>query len=120
MVDTRNNNSKNNYCIQQRSYADSRNYLGYINGSYGEAYKPAYPCLGYTPSHMSWTNLSYNPVEIESSLFGINSTNLVNPQKPIVPHFKKVPYISFFNRVPLIMPKPLNASKTERPFPIPE
>ena len=45
--------------------------------------------MGITPSHMPREAFSKNSVEIESSLFGINSTNLVNPQQPIVSRINK-------------------------------
>ena len=32
--------------------------------------------------------LSGNPIEIESSLFGINSTNLVDPAPAVIPQLK--------------------------------
>ena len=120
MASTRNNNTPGNYCIQQRGYSLALKYDLYQNSQYGDAYKPAIPCLGYTPSHMPWNTLSNNPVEIESTLFGINSTNLVTPQPPVKPQLKTVPTKSFFQRIPLIMPKPLVIEARQRPFPVPE
>ena len=63
--------------------------------------------------------LSNNPVEIESALFGINSTNLVEPQPPVKAQLKSIPVKQFFQRTPLIMPKPLVIEHNQRPFPIP-
>ena len=64
--------------------------------------------------------LSYNPVEIEPSLFGINANNLVNPQPKVEPQLKTLPMKSFFDVQKVIMPEKLVVSKTQRPFPIPE
>ena len=119
MASTRNNNTKGNYCLQQRSYKLSREYTDYKNSQYGQAYSTAIPCLGITPSHMPWNTLSNNPVEIESALWGINSTNLVDPQPPVKPELKTVKMEPFFETTPLIMPKPLKVNKYQRPFPIP-
>lgn len=120
MASTRNNNCRGNYCLQQQSYRGGRDYLSYANSQYGHAYNPAIPCIGITPSHMPRDTLSSNPVEIESALFGINSTNLVNPQSPVVPQLKTVPEKTFFDRIPIIMPQPLIMEKHQRPFPVPE
>ena len=60
-----------------------------------------------------------NPVEIESYLFGINANNLVQPQPPVKPELHTIPEISFFNRLPIIMPKPLVVENKQRPLPIP-
>ena len=63
---------------------------------------------------------SHNSVEIESSLFGINATNLVNPQAPVQPKLKQLPEKSFFERLPMYMPEPLVVERNQRPFPTPK
>lgn len=120
MASTRNKNTKSDYCLQQRSYQSSRNYINYNYSQYGHAYDPAIPCVGYMPSHMPRDTLSSNPVEIESALFGINSTNLVEAQEPIIPKLRTVPMKQYFQRVPLIMPKSLVIENNQRPFPVPQ
>ena len=120
MASTRNNNTPGNYCLQQRGYSLALDYDLYKNSQYGHAYTPAIPSLGYTPSHMPRNTLSNNPVEIESTLFGINSTNLVSPTPPIRPKLKTVPEIEYFERTPMIMPQPLVMEGNQRPFPVPE
>ena len=88
------------------------------NAQNGRAYTDALPTLGYRPTYMSRESFSNNSVDIESALFGINSTNLVTPQAPVVPELKKLPECTFFDRLPLIMPTPLVIEKNQRPFPI--
>ncbi len=119
MASTRNNNTPNDYCLQQQSYKESRNYIDYQYASNGRAYKNAIPCMGVTPSHMPREAFSNNSVDIEGALFGINSTNLVNPQKPVNPNLKQLPEVSYFDRMQTIMPEPLVVEKNQRPFPIP-
>jgi hypothetical protein len=119
MASTRSNNTPGNYCLQQREYNLSEKYDLYKNSQYGSAYTPAIPCIGYMPSHMPRGTLSRNPVEIESALFGINSTNLVKPQAPVQPELKTIPMQQFFERMPLIMPQPLVIENNQRPLPIP-
>lgn len=120
MASTRNINTPSDYCLQQRSYRDACNYDLYKYSQYGHTPNPAFPCVGYTPSHMPRDTLSNNPVEIESALFGINSTNLVKPQPPAKPQLKKIPMKQFFQRTPMIMPNPLVMEHNQRPFPVPE
>ena len=119
MASTRNNNAPGNYCIQQRGYNLALKYDLYKNSQYGTAYTPAIPCIGYTPSHMPRNTLSNNPVEIESALFGINSTNLVNGSTKVVPQLNNLPFVSFFDRPNILMPNPLIIEKEQRIFPLP-
>jgi hypothetical protein len=118
MASTRNNNTPEDYRLQQRSYKCASKWIDYAHSSYGAPYRPAIPCLGITPSHMSRDTLSYNSIDIESYLRGTGSTNLVNPQGPIVPEFKKVDNVSFFERIPLFIPEPLVVLNNQRPYPI--
>ena len=98
MSSTRNNNTPENYRLQQRSYNLGYDYTDYAHSSYGTPYSVAIPCLGIMPSHMSRDTLSRNAVDIESFLRGTGSTNLVNPMVPVEPDLKTVDEISFFER----------------------
>lgn len=118
MSSTRNINTRGDYNLEQQSYNLSRNYSSYIFSAQGRAYQPSIPTIGLTPSRMPRNTLSSNPVDIESTLFGINSTNLVTPQKPIKPQLKKIPTSVFFDRLPVHMPKPLVIENNQRPYPI--
>ncbi len=120
MVHTRNNNTPGDYYEQQKSYKQSLDYNQYKYSQSGRAYHNALPCMGITPSHMPRDIFSQNSVDIESALFGINSTNLVNPQKPVVPELKYLPSVSYFKRIKTFMPEPLVVEKYQRPFPIPK
>ena len=62
--------------------------------------------------------LSHNSVDIETFLFGINSTNLVNPAPPLTPELKCLQQANVFNSTPIIMPVPQAIPKNQRPFPI--
>lgn len=119
MASTRNKNTRSDYCLEQRENSSIKTYNLYLNSQYGEAYKPALPTLGITPSHMPRNTLSHNPIDIESSLLGISSTNLVYNVEPANPQLKNIPDVSYFDRIPLLMPKPMVVEKHQRPFPIP-
>ena len=116
MASTRNNNTPGNYNLEQTKYYATRNYETFVNSQSGMAYKTALSTLCINPSHMPRETFSANPVDVESALFGINSTNLVSPQKPVNPELKTIPTISFFERLPMCMPKPLVIENKQRPY----
>lgn len=118
MASTRNINTQGDYGLEQNYYSLGRIYTGYKHASQGCAYQPSIPTIGITPGHMPRNTFSNNSVDIESGLFGINSTNLVNPQKPIKPELKRIPTSVFFDRLPVHMPKPLVIEHNQRPYPI--
>ena len=118
MASTRNINSRGDYTLEQQHFTLARIHNEYKYSAQGCAFKPSIPSIGLTPSRMARNTLSHNPVDIESMLFGINSTNLVNPQKPIKPELKRVPTSKFFDRLPVHMPKPLVIENEQRPYPI--
>lgn len=118
MTSTNNKNTPGNYNLQQRSFDLARIYNKFENSQYGKAYHETMPSVGIIPSHMPRDTLSYNPIEIESALFGINSTNLVSPRAPLQPKLKNVEVIDYFDRLPIIMPNPLVIENKQRPFPI--
>lgn len=120
MTSTRNKNTIGDYSIECNSYAKSRQWIQYPYSTYGQAYDVSMPSLGITPSRMPWNTLSNNPVDIENSLLGINSTNLVQPQPDVVPELKHIPMKPYFETIPLILPETFVASSIQRPFPIPK
>jgi hypothetical protein len=68
---------------------------------------------------MPWDTLSHNPADIESFLWGINSTNLVNPAPPLTPELKCLNTANVFKSKAVIMPVPQAISKYQRPYPAP-
>ena len=57
-----------------------------------------------------------NPIDIESFLFGINSTNLVKPEPILHPKLNQLPVLNIYPDKETIMPLPLVIEKN-RPFP---
>ena len=104
MASTRNKNNYNNYCHSQAELKKHRNYLVEPMKRINE--KSAYPNVGINaPQYMPNTLLSKDSVDIESRLFGINATNLVNPQAPMQPTLYKLPTVTFFERPYQIYPQ---------------
>ena len=110
MTSTRNKNTQGNYYLEQKSFS--------LMNKYDLAHNTSMPDIIYRPSFLPRETLSKNPIEIESLLFGINSTNLVEPKKPIKPQLKTLPTNKFFERNPIIMPKSLVIEKNQRPLPM--
>ena len=73
---------------------------------------------GLNPGQLPWTTLSYNSADIESFLFGINATNLVNPAPCFVPEIAQLDMTNIFNKGVTLMPEPLVVEKNQRPFPV--
>ncbi len=116
MTSTRNKNTITDYALEQASFIKLNNERLYINSAYGRPLQEHYPTIGYTPSHMSRDTFSNNPIEIESQLFGIGSSNLVIPCKAVNPLVKEVQFKDFFERKKeTIMPQPLVYNNNQRP-----
>jgi len=119
MASTRNKNTPGNYCLQQLEYSQSRQYTIYKNSFAGEAYDTKLPGNGLLPAQIPWNQMSYNAPDIESFLFGINSTNLVNPAPCLTPELKQLKSANVFEKSPIYIPEPLVVEKNQRPFPVP-
>ena len=119
MASTRNRNTPGNYCLEERQYKHSENYTLYPNSQYGAAYNTKLPGNGLLPAQIPWNKLSYNAPDIESFLFGINSTNLVNPAPSLVPELAKINSANIYKKSNTYIPEPLVIEKNQRPFPIP-
>ena len=119
MASTRNKNTAGNFCLEQRQNTNSEKWLLYTNGANGYAYDTKLAGYGLIQGPMPWDTLSHNPADIESFLFGINSTNLVNPAGPLTPEIKCLQSKDLFKRTDIIMPVPLVVPKNYRPFPLP-
>ena len=97
MASTRDINSKGNYCLEQKAIETTRSNLAFYNGPNGHAFDPAFPEL-YRQGYMPADNFSFNPTDIESQLFGIGSTNLIETKPITVPQFKTPTNVSFFKK----------------------
>ena len=119
MASTRNKNTSSDYCLEQKQNRQIFGYTEYNHSQYGAAYRNALPTVGIIPSHMPREAFSKNSVDIESALLGINSTNLVTPQTPVAAKLIPLPEVSYFERIPFILPNPLVVENKQRPFPVP-
>lgn len=114
MTSTRNNNTSLDYNLQQKYNTNMM-----INNFYSGYCVPnseIIPTIGTISSRRNRYSLASNSVDIESNLFGINSTNLVKPASSVEPLLNKIPQKSFFYRPDnVIMPYPLVFNNNNRP-----
>ena len=118
MASTRNINTRGNYRLEQTSYKENERYNLYKHSSYGEASHANFAGIGLLQGHLPRNQLSYNSVNTESFLFGINSSNLVHPEPMFVPQPKHLQTKNLYQPNQVIMPQPLVIEKN-RPFPCP-
>lgn len=119
MASTRNRNTPENYSLEQRQNKNLEGYTLYANSQYGSAYNTRLPGNGLLPGQLPWNKLSYNAPDTESFLFGINSTNLVNPAPSFVPENAQLNSSNIYEKSPVFIPEPLAITKNQRPLPIP-
>ena len=115
MASTRSKNTPGNYCLEQKQFHQSCNYLLNPYSSSGINYDTKLAGFGFNPGNMPASTLSKNYISIESGLFGIGSTNLVNPSAPIVPDCKHLKSVNLIEQQPTYIPKPLYVEPNQRP-----
>lgn len=116
MASTRNLNMNSDYNLEQKANKDYLAENLYLHSSSGIPTTTCIPNVGYIPSHMSRDTFSNNPIDIESQLRGIRSTDLVNGCQQIVPSMKNLDFKPYFDRPQsVIMPYPLNIDNNQRP-----
>jgi hypothetical protein len=60
-------------------------------------------------------NLSSNPFDIESQLFGIGTSNMVKPKPSVKPGIHDLHSLNVSDRLPTMIPEPLIVEKGQRP-----
>ena len=91
-----------------------------FNENFALSNKTNFPDFGLNMPAMPRDKLAHNSVNIESSLFGIGSSNLEEPQQPVNPEIIQNNFgESIVKRNPLYVPQPLNFNPNERPYFLP-
>ena len=116
MTSTRNKNMKAEYCTEIRQDRIAEGYILFNNSSSGIAHKTNFPDVTVLPGKRPRETLSKNAIDIESALFGINSTNLVNPAAPVKPQIKSQTNVTFVDPRLIFMPEDLILDQNQRPF----
>jgi len=130
MASTRNKNTESNYRLEMQQYRNNENYTLYPHSSHGVASETRWAGNGLLPGQIPLTQLSNNGIDLESFLFGIGSTNLVDitssmPSSAcatvsITPDLKTLSNFNIYSSRSVIMPSPMRHNPNERPFCIPK
>jgi len=114
MASTRNKNSAENYASQQKRINHINDNI--LDTNYTFNNQSFLPDFGLNPAQMPRNSIAPNSVDIESSLRGIGSTNLINPTTPVPLQNIHMPTIRFFDKNDIIMPKDLAIEGNQRPL----
>lgn len=113
MASTRNKNSAGNYKLENNAYQNRINFM-----TFEHSVKPVetlHAGNGLLSGRMTADTLSKNACDVESQLFGIGVTNLVNPHKEVAPQYISHKSLNVMDKTPLIIPEPLVVRKDQRP-----
>ena len=114
MASTRSKNTSGNYDLEQWS---NQSHVGYYTSTtYGAAQHTMLPGDGLLAGNVSRTQLAHNSCDVESSLFGIGSTNLVAPRPEVVPKIAHLQSLNVIDRLPVLLPSPLVVDSNQRPL----
>jgi len=118
MSSTRNKNTSGNYNLEQTSINKQTEYNTYINSQYGKPIETHFPGNGLLSGRVAPTELSHNACDIESYLYGIGTTNLVNPYIIPIAKIYEMNSLNVINKLPIILPEPLYIEENQRPRPM--
>ena len=120
MSSTRNKNTLMNYRAEEKKNNEITNYKFNTNSQYGKSTQflgrfklpdSTQPTRNINPDHFS-----HNPVDIESQLRGISSTNLVGQSFKVEPKLKQLDSMKMYERVPLILANQITTEQNQRPL----
>ena len=112
MASTRNKNTLGNYQLEQNAHAFTyQNIMDVTKSSPDSKY---FPGNGLLTGKMYSRDLANNYTDIESTLFGIGSTNLVQPLPLVIPNIHNLPSLNVIQKTPMIIPDPLYVRSNQR------
>ena len=112
MSSTRNKNSIGNYEQEQNEMHKSRKYEMYVG--YGHNDTTCFAGNGLIQGRLPYNSLTTNYYDVESELFGIGSTNLVNARSTFIPDPIQLKTLSIINKNPVLLPEPLVIESGQR------
>lgn len=113
MASTRFCNDRYEYNEQQKQHASICN--NRLHEQRTKAYDYQHIDFGLFVSHMPNQFISKNAVDVESQLYGIRASDLVNKRIHVTPDTVSYANRSFVERLPVIMPAPM-FHEPNRPF----
>lgn len=118
MTSTRNVNTRGNYRQEQQFNKTYLDHTSYIYAQKPYTFLDVYKIPNSTlPTRIiNPHNLSQNPIDIESDLRGINSTNLVSKSFTTTPQIKRIDTFDFYKRVPMVKSNMISSDQNQRPL----
>jgi len=114
MASTRDINAPGNYAMEQDAMKKERLNLLYPHAANGHAVTTQLPGTGLLPARVGSAQLSSNYVDIESRLYGISSTNLVEPLPTLTPDVFPLLSLDIHERIPVVHPPRFEIIKEQR------
>jgi len=112
MASTRNLNTPQDYKLEKKMNEKFMDYNLYTGSKVNQ--NTALFRDGPNPA-LYGGQLSRNAVDVESMLRGIQSTNLEGKSFTATPESMKLPEVSYFDRIPIIIPPSFQHNTRERP-----
>ena len=112
MASTRNKNTVGNYEHEQNEMHKIRRYEMYVG--FGHNDTTCFAGNGLIHGHYPYNTLAKNYYDVESELFGIGSTNLVNSRSAFIPEPIHMKTLSIINKNPVLLPEPLVVERGQR------
>jgi hypothetical protein len=113
MASTRNKNSAGNYKLENNAHQNRLGFMTFENSR--KPIESLHAGNGLLSGRMTADTLTKNACDVESQLFGIGVTNLVNPHKDVTPQYIPRKSLNIMDKTPLIIPEPLVVRKDQRP-----
>lgn len=112
MASTRNKNAIGDYQLEQKAYYNR--YLNIIDPVKQTPIQKTFPGNGLLQGKVASKDLANNYTDIESTLFGIGSTNLVQSLPNVVPDIHSLPSLNVMDKLPMIIPEPIYVDTKQR------
>ena len=112
MSSTRNKNTVGNYEREQDEMHKSRKYEMYVG--FGHNDSTHFAGDGLIHGKYPYNTLAKNYYDVESELFGIGSTNLVNARSAFIPEPTEMKTLSIINKNPVLLPESLVIERGQR------
>jgi hypothetical protein len=119
MASTRSRNTPGNYTLEQQINTQQNDYMSFEKSSfYGTVPATYFPGQGLVGMKTAGLNLASNSADIESQLFGIGSTNLVEPRMPVAPNVYQLDSLNVAYKAPVVLPEQFIPTPNQRAMPL--
>lgn len=112
MASTRNKNTPGNYNLEDKAY--NNRYSMIMDTTKRTSDQKSLPGNGLLQGKVPSRDLATNYTDIESTLFGIGSTNLVQSLPSVTPEIHSYPSLNIIHKIPMVIPSPVYVNTKQR------